>query len=101
MSKFLNKWLRKIHRWLSLPMLILVPLAIVIKLSGSDPSVVFPPQLEKLQEVLLLTLVLTGGYLYLLPYLAKRQRQQRQRQKAVAVSPRQPKTSVNLSRSEM
>ena len=81
MIKFLNKWLRKTHRWLSLPMVIIVPIAIIIKLAGSDPSIVFPPQLEKLQEILLLTLVLTGIYLYFIPYIAKWQRKQRQRVK--------------------
>ncbi len=82
MIKFLNKWLRKTHRWLSIPMIILVPVAIIIKLTGSDPSIVFPPQLEKLQEILLLTLVLTGIYLYFIPYIAKWQRNHRQRAKA-------------------
>jgi len=85
--KFFNKWLRKIHRWLSLPMIITVPLAIIIKLAGSDPSIVFPPQLEKFQEVLMLTLVLSGIYLYFIPYIAKWQRNQRQRARAkVAVT---------------
>jgi len=81
MIKFLNKWLRKTHRWLSIPMIIIVPIAIIIKLTGSDPSIVFPPQLEKFQEILLMTLVLTGIYLYFIPYIAKWQRKQRQKAK--------------------
>jgi uncharacterized iron-regulated membrane protein len=83
MIKFLNRWLRKTHRWLSIPMIVIVPIAIIIKLTGSDPSIVFPPGLEKFQEILLLTLVLTGIYLYFIPYIAKWQRNQRQRAKTV------------------
>ncbi len=86
MTKFLNKWLRKLHRWLAIPMIVIVPIAIIIKLTGSDPSIVFPPQLEKLQEILLLTLVLSGVYLYFIPYIAKWQRSQRQRAKAKTVA---------------
>ncbi len=84
MIKFLNKWLRKIHRWLAIPMIVIVPLAIAIKLAGSDPSIAFPPILEQLQSVLLLTLVLTGIYLYFIPYIAKWQRNQRQKAKVKA-----------------
>ncbi len=86
MTKFLNKWLRKLHRWLAIPMIVIVPIAIIIKLTGSDPSIVFPPQLEKLQEILLLTLVLSGVYLYFIPYIARWQRSQRQRAKAKTVA---------------
>jgi len=81
MIKFLNKWLRKIHRWLALPMIVIVPIAIAVKLMGSDPSIAFPPVLEQLQSILLLTLVVTGIYLYFIPYIAKWQRQQRQKTK--------------------
>ncbi len=95
MIKFLNKWLRKIHRWLSLPMIIIVPVAILIKLAGSDPSIVFPSQLEKFQEVLLLTLVLSGIYLYFIPYIAKWQRNQRQRAKVRVAVVDSPKHSPN------
>jgi len=86
-TKFFNKWLRKIHRWLALPTVILIPIAIIIKLMGSDPSIAFPPQLEQLQSFLLLTLAITGAYLYLLPYIAKWQRQQRRRARAKFVRP--------------
>jgi uncharacterized iron-regulated membrane protein len=95
MIKFLNKWLRKIHRWLSIPMIIIVPIAIIIKLTGSDPNIVFPPQLEKFQEILLMTLVFSGIYLYFMPYIAKWQRNQRQRAKvrvAVTDSPKSSRT---------
>ena len=86
MIKFLNKWLRKIHRWLAIPMIVIVPLAIGIKLMGSDPSIAFPPALEQLQSILLLTLVVTGIYLYFIPYIAKWQRNQRQKAKIEVTS---------------
>jgi uncharacterized membrane protein (DUF373 family) len=93
MIKFLNKWLRKIHRWLSIPMIIIVPIAIIIKLTGSDPSIIFPSQLENFQEILLLTLVLSGIYLYFIPYIAKWQRNQRQRAKVKVAVTDSPKPS--------
>ncbi len=93
MTKFLNKWLRKIHRWLAIPMIIIVPAAIIIKLMGSDPSIVFPPQLAKLQEILLLTLVLSGIYLYFIPYIAKWQRNRRQRARATIAIPQASQTN--------
>jgi len=92
-TKFLNKWLRKIHRWLAIPMIIIVPIAIIIKLMGSDPSIVFPPQLAKLQEILLLTLVLSGIYLYFIPYIAKWQRNRRQRARATIAIQQAPQTN--------
>jgi uncharacterized iron-regulated membrane protein len=93
MIKLLNKWLRKLHRWLAIPMIVIVPVAILIKLMGSDPSVAFPPILEQLQSILLLTLVVTGVYLYFIPYIAKWQRNQRQKSRAkvvVVAEPSQP-----------
>lgn len=82
MTKLLNKWFRKIHRWLAVPTAILIPVAIIIKLTGSDPSASFPAPLEQLQSILILTLAITGAYLYIVPYLVKWQRQQRLRVKA-------------------
>jgi len=87
-TKFLNKWLRKIHRWLAIPMIIIVPAAIIIKLIG-----LFPPQLAKLQEILLLTLVLSGIYLYFIPYIAKWQRNRRQRARATIAIPQASQTN--------
>ena len=90
MTKFQNRWLRKIHRWLAAPTAILIPVAIIIKLAGSDPSIAFPPQLEQLQSFLLLTLAVSGAYLYLMPYIAKWQRQRRQNAKAKAANINRP-----------
>ncbi len=97
MIKFLNRWLRKIHRWLAIPMIVIVPLAIAVKLMGSDPSVAFPPVLEQLQSILLLTLVVTGVYLYFIPYIAKWQRNQRQKAKVKITAAESRKTTPQSS----
>ena len=82
MSKFFNKWTRIIHRWFALPTLILIPLAVFAKFSGSGEHLL-PPQLEQIQSLLMLLLAITGGYLYLIPYIAKRKRNNRKKTVAV------------------
>ncbi len=77
MSKFLNKWTRIFHRWIALPTLILIPLAVFAKFSGRKEFV--PASLEQLQSLLMLLLAISGAYLYLIPYLVKWQRRQRRR----------------------
>ena len=65
MNKFLNKWLRKFHRWLVLPFIAL--LLTVIFARGTtlgDTS-------QRIQSVLMITMAITGAYLYLLPYWVK------------------------------
>ena len=76
MSKFFNKWTRVIHRWFAVPTLILIPLAVFAKFGGAFH---LPPQFEQIQSLLMLLLAITGGYLYLIPYLAKRKRNQRKK----------------------
>ena len=69
MNKLLNKWLRKLHRWLVLPFIVL--LLTVIFARGTtlgDAS-------QRLQSVLMITMAITGAYLYLLPYWVKWKRQ--------------------------
>jgi uncharacterized iron-regulated membrane protein len=78
-TKFLNKWFRKIHRWLAVPTAILIPVALAAKFAGSNPSIAVPRQLEQIQSLLVLTLAVTGTYLFLLPYIVKWQRKRRQR----------------------
>ena len=77
--KFWNKWLRKIHRWIAVPTLILIPLSIVLKLSGNGQLMAQIPQWEITQSLLMLLLTITGGYLYLVPYLSKRKRNKRRK----------------------
>ena len=76
MTKFLSKWLRKIHRWLAVPTAILIPVVVILKFT-SGSGMRLPPQLEQVQSLLMLTLVISGSYLFLLPYLAKWLRKKR------------------------
>jgi len=75
MPQSLNKWTRQIHRWFAVPTLILIPLAVFSKFSGS--LLHLPPQIEQFQSLLMLLLAITGGYLYLIPYFAKKKRNKR------------------------
>ena len=83
MTKFFNKWSRKFHRWIAIPTIIIIPLAVITKFTG-DSIVHLPPQLEQVQSILMLLLVISGTYLYLIPYLVKWQRNHRKKAKAVA-----------------
>ena len=75
--KFWNKWLRKIHRWLAIPMFILVPISVVLKVSGNGAVMASIPQWEVIQSLAMLFLVISGAYLFFLPYWTKRKRNQR------------------------
>lgn len=75
--KFWNKWLRKIHRWLAIPMFILVPISVVLKASGNGAVMASIPQWEVIQSLAMLFLVISGAYLFFLPYWTKRKRNQR------------------------
>ncbi len=83
MTKFLNKWARIFHRWIALPTIIIVPLAVIAKFTGSSAGHL-PLPLEQFQAILMLLLVISGTYLYLIPYIAKRQRSRRKKAKAVS-----------------
>ncbi len=82
MTKFLNKWVRVFHRWVALPTLILIPLAVVLKFTGGKE--LFPPQIEQFQSILMLLLALSGAYMYLIPYIAKWQRNKRTKARRAA-----------------
>ena len=75
MNKFLNKWFRKIHRWIAVPTALLIPAAFIIKLIGNSDVISFWERLDKLPSLLMLLMAVTGSYLYLLPYFVKQQRQ--------------------------
>ncbi len=77
MSKFFNKWARILHRWLAVPTLIIIPVAVTAKLVMGVK--LLPPQFEQIQSLLILLLAISGAYLYFLPYLAKWQRRRRTR----------------------
>ena len=74
MSKFFNKWLRKIHRWIAVPTAIMIPVAVVVKFSGNPQWQQGLKQFESAQSLLMLGLAITGTYLYLLPIVVKKKR---------------------------
>ena len=78
MTKFFNKWTRKIHRWIAVPTAILIPVAVILKFTG-DSSTHFLPQIEQFQSILMLLLAISGIYLYLIPYIVKGQRKSRRK----------------------
>lgn len=92
--KFWTKWLRKIHRWLAVPTFILIPTAVILKLTGNGAVMAAVPQWEMVQSLLMLFLAITGSYLYLLPYLSKRKRQQKRKNGASTIQKQMPTRSV-------
>ena len=77
MTKYLNKWLRKIHRWIAVPTALAIPVAVIIKLLGDPQTVATWERLDKLPSVLMLVMAISGAYLFLLPYIVKGQRKKR------------------------
>jgi cytochrome bd-type quinol oxidase subunit 2 len=82
MNKFLNKWFRQIHRWIAIPTALLIPVAVIIKLTGSSEAIAFWEKWDKLPSVLMLFMAITGAYLYLLPYIVKEQRNKKAQESA-------------------
>lgn len=78
MTKFLSKWLRKIHRWIAVPTALAIPVAFIIKLAGNQEIVAMWEKWDKIPSILMLAMALTGAYLYLLPYIVKAQRRKKQ-----------------------
>ena len=78
MTKFFNKWSRKFHRWIAIPTIIIIPIAVVAKFTG-DGTEHLPFQIEQFQSILMLLLVISGSYLYLIPYITKWQRNRRKK----------------------
>ena len=68
---------RKWHRWLALPMLILVPISAALRLSGNGKIMKDIPAWEAVQSILLLLLALTGAYLYTFRVVNRRKRLRR------------------------
>lgn len=77
MTKLLNKWLRKFHRWIAIPTAIAIPAALIIKLMQNPKLMESWEKLEKIPSILMLIMALSGAYLFLVPYIAKGQRQKR------------------------
>lgn len=74
--KWLNKWLRRVHRWIAVPTALLIPVAVVLKFSGTE-LLANSPALEKAQSLLILAMALSGAYLFLLPYFSRWKRKRR------------------------
>jgi hypothetical protein len=77
MNKSLNKWFRKIHRWIAIPTALFIPINLIIKLIGNPVAAAFWEKWDKLPAVLMLFMAITGSYLYLLPYIVKNLRKQK------------------------
>lgn len=65
MSKFLNKYVRKLHRWLALPFVIVLIITVVVRNTPAGFAA------QRAQQIILLTMALTGLYLYVLPWWVK------------------------------
>ena len=77
MNKFLNKWLRKIHRWIAVPTALLIPLKLIIMMVGDPVIVAFWNKWDKIPSLLMLLMAISGAYLYLRPYIVKIQRKKK------------------------
>jgi hypothetical protein len=71
MTKFLNKYVRKFHRWLALPFVVLI----ITLLLTRDTSAGFAAQ--RAQQILMLIMALSGLYLFVLPWWTKWRRRER------------------------
>ncbi len=65
MSRFLKIYMRKIHRWLAIPTIILIPFVII----NSNSPTNF--QIQRFQQIFMLGLALTGLYLLILPWWSR------------------------------
>jgi hypothetical protein len=62
-----NKWVRQIHRWVSIAFTVAVIVNIVVLAQGEAP----PPWVTYSPLLPLALLLLTGLYLFVLPYATK------------------------------
>ena len=65
MSKYLKIYVRKVHRWLAIPTIILIPLVII---TNKIPSNF---QVQKIQQIFMFAFAVTGLYLLILPWYSK------------------------------
>ena len=68
---------RKWHRWIAVPMFVIVPIAAALRLSGNGKIMKDIPAWEAVQSILLLMLALTGAYLYTFRLVNRRKRMRR------------------------
>jgi len=86
MNKVLNKWFRKIHRWIAVPTALLIPIALIIKMVGSQAVIAAWEKLDKVPSILMLFMAITGSYLYLLPFIVKASRKKKNDQKQKVIT---------------
>ncbi len=77
MTKSLNKWFRKFHRWIAVPTALAIPTAVIIKFIGSPELIATWEKLDKIPSILMLFMAISGAYLFLLPYIFRWQRKNR------------------------
>jgi hypothetical protein len=80
MTKTLNKWLRKFHRWIAIPTALAIPVAVIIKFSGNPGTNSLWEKFDKIPSLLMLIMAISGAYLFLLPYIVKWQRKNKKAQ---------------------
>jgi uncharacterized membrane protein len=78
--KFLNKWPRRVHRWVAVPIALAIPLVVVIKLMGNRESMKIWEKWNQIPSLLILAMAITGVYLFPLSYIAKLKRNTRRAQ---------------------
>ena len=77
MTKFLNKWLRLIHRWIAIPTALLIPVRLIMEALESQAALELWEKFEKLPSILMLFMASALSLIYLLPYIVKAQRKKR------------------------
>ncbi|HAE42833.1 MAG TPA: hypothetical protein DCG34_07930 [Clostridiales bacterium] len=65
MPKFLKIYVRKVHRWLAIPTIVLIPLMIVTNKTPANLKI------QKFLQIFMLALAVTGLYLLILPWWSK------------------------------
>ncbi|MEA2011338.1 MAG: hypothetical protein U9N78_11595 [Actinomycetota bacterium] len=68
---------RKWHRWIAVPMFVIVPISAALRLSGNGKIMKDIPAWEAVQSILILFLALTGAYLYTFRLVNRRKRMNR------------------------
>ncbi|MDO9130078.1 MAG: hypothetical protein Q7U34_09450 [Anaerolineales bacterium] len=67
----MNKTVRKIHRWLALPFVAMILAAVLLRTTPAGISI------QRVQQILMLTMAVTGLYLFILPWWARWRRRGR------------------------
>jgi len=85
MIRFLNKWVRKFHRWIAIPTALLIISAAGIKFLGSAEIRAAWERIDQLPSLLMLIMAISGTYLFLVPYINRSRRKNTQQKEAEAV----------------